>query len=75
MKKISAKAFAKYKKVQTLVVKTKKLGKKTVKQSLKGSKVKKVKVNVGNKKTNKKFIKKYKTIFTKKNAGKKVKVA
>jgi hypothetical protein len=45
-----------------------------VKQSLKKSKVKTIKVNAGKKKVNKKFIKKYKKIFTKKNAGKKVKV-
>jgi len=36
--------------------------------------VKTVKVKVGKKKTNKKYVKKYKKIFTKKNAGKKVRV-
>ena len=40
---------------------------------LKGSSITKVKVNVG-KKTNKKYVKKYKKIFTKKNCGKKVRV-
>jgi len=74
VKKISAKAFAKYKKVTTIELKTKKLKKKSVKNSLKGSKVKTVKVKVGSKKLNKKYIKKYKKFFTKKNAGKKVKV-
>ena len=74
VKTIKAKAFAKYKKAKSLVVKTKKLTKKRVKAALKGSKIKKIKVKVGNKKMNKKFIKKYKKIFTKKNAGKKVKV-
>ena len=48
--------------------------KKSVKASLKGSKVKTVQVKVGSKKVNKKFVKKYKKIFTKKNAGKKVTV-
>lgn len=70
--KISASAFEKYTKVTTLEIKSKKLKKAKVKKSLKGSKVKTVKVNVGKKKANKKFVKKYKKIFTKKNAGKKV---
>ena len=61
-------------KTEKLVVRTRKLTKKSVKGSLKESKVKTVKVKVGNKKLNKKFVKKYKKIFTKKNAGKKVKV-
>ena len=72
--KISASAFEKYTKVTTLEIKSKKLKKAKVKKSLKGSKVKTVKVNVGKKKANKKFVKKYKKIFTKKNAGKKVRV-
>lgn len=70
---INAKAF-KGKKVRTLTVKTKGLTKASVKGSLKGSKVRTVKVKVGKKKENKKFVKKYKKIFTKKNAGKKVSV-
>ena len=57
-------------KVTTLIVKTKKLKKTSVKGSLKGSKVKTIKVKVGKKKVNKKYVKKYKKIFTKKNAGK-----
>ncbi len=61
-------------KIKTVVVKTKKLKKNTVRGSLKGSKVATVQVKVGSKKLNKKYIKKYKKIFTKKNAGKKVKV-
>lgn len=72
--KISASAFKKYTKVTTLEIKSKKLKKAKVKKSLKGSKVKTVKVNVGKKKANKKYVKKYKKIFTKKNAGKKVKI-
>ena len=59
-------------KCKTLTVKTKKLTKASVKGSLKGSKIKTVKVKVGKKKTNKKYVKKYKKIFTKKNCGKKV---
>ena len=58
----------------TFTVKTGKLTKKTVKNSLKGSKVKTVSVKVGNKKANNTYVKKYKKIFTKKNAGKKVTV-
>ena len=61
-------------KVKTLTVRTKLLTKKSVRDSLKGSKVKTVKVKVGKKKENKKFVKKYKKIFTKKNAGKKAAV-
>ncbi len=75
VKKISPKAFAKYKKVTVVEVRTKKLTKKSVKNSMKSSKVKTVKVKVAKKaKTNKKYIKKYKKIFVKKNAGKKVAV-
>lgn len=72
-KKISKNAF-KGTKVKTLLIKTKKLKKKSVKGALKGSNIKNVKVQVGSKKTNKKYIKKYKKIFTKKNVGRKVKV-
>ena len=59
-------------KVTKLIVKTKLLKKKTVKGSLKGSKVKTIQVKVGSKKVNKSFATKYKKLFTKKNAGKKV---
>ena len=71
--KIAPNAF-KGTKVKTLTVKSKALTKASVKNSLKGSKVKTVKVKVGSKKENKKYVKKYKKIFTKKNAGKKVTV-
>ena len=70
---INAKAF-KGTKVKTLTVKTKKLTKKSVKASLKSSKIKTVKVSVGKKKVNRQYVKKYKKIFTKKNAGRKVKI-
>ena len=74
VKKIKPMAFKTYKKAKILVIKTKKLTKKSIKAALKGSKITKIKVKVGNKKMNKKFVKKYKKIFTKKNAGKKVKI-
>lgn len=61
-------------KVKTLTVRTKLLTKSSVRGSLKGSKVKTVKVKVGKKKENKKYVKKYKKFFTKKNAGRKAKV-
>ncbi|MBQ9322228.1 MAG: leucine-rich repeat protein, partial [Eubacterium sp.] len=68
---ISKNAFAKSK-VTKLIIKTKNLSKKSVKGALKGSKVKTIQVKVGSKKVNKTFVKAYKKIFTKKNAGKKV---
>lgn len=61
-------------KLKTITIKTKKLKKKTVKGCLSGSKVKTVKIKVGSKKANKKYVKKYKKLFTKKNAGRKVTV-
>ncbi len=73
VKKISRSAF-KGTEVNTLIVKSKKLTKKSVKGSLKGSKIRAVKVKIGKKKTNKRYVKKYKTFFTKKNAGRKVSV-
>ena len=66
-------AFAKSKATK-MILKTKLLNKSTVKSSLKGSKIKRVNVKVGKKKDNKTYLKKYKKIFTKKNAGKKVSV-
>lgn len=74
VKKISKKAFAGVSNVTSLEIKTKKLKAKSVKDCLKGSKIKSVKVNVGAKKANKKAKKSYKKIFTKKIAGKKVKI-
>lgn len=71
--KLAKNAFAKSKATK-LVIKTKLLKKKAVKGSLKKSKVKTIQVKVGKKKDNKKFVKKYKKIFTKKNVGKKPKV-
>ena len=70
---ISPSAFKKSKATK-LIVKTKKLTKKSVRGSLKKSKIKTVTVKVGKKSVNRKYVKKYKKIFTKKNAGKKVKV-
>jgi hypothetical protein len=76
VKKISKSTFKNYPNAKTLVVKTKKLKRASVKKSLKGSKITNVKVKVSSKKKiNKKYVRKYKKIFTKKNAGKKVKVS
>ena len=57
--------------VKTITIKSKNLTKKSVKNAFKGLKVKKliVKIKVGSKKENKKYIKKYKKFFTKKNIG------
>ena len=73
VKTIKKNAFAKSK-VTKVVVKTKLLKKNQVKGAFKNSKVKTLQVKVGSKKVNKKFVKTYKKIFTKKNAGRKVKV-
>ena len=73
VKTIRKNAFSKSKATK-MVIKTRMLTKKTVKGSLKNSKIKTVQVKAGKKKENKKYIKKYKKIFTKKNAGKKVTV-
>ncbi|MCR5273585.1 MAG: hypothetical protein K6E13_11490 [Lachnospiraceae bacterium] len=61
-------------KATKIILKTKKLTKSNVKYSLKSSKIKTVQVKVGTTKLNKKYVKKYKKIFTKKNAGKSVTV-
>ena len=60
--------------IKTITIKSKKLTKKGVKNALKGSKVKTVKIDLGSKKLNKKFVKKYKKFFTKAIVGKKVTV-
>ena len=68
LSKISAYTFYGDKSLKTIYVnKTTKLSKKGVKKSLKGSKIKTVKVK-------KSKVRKYKKIFTKKNCGRKVKV-
>ena len=72
--RIQEKAFAKSKATR-VYIKTKKLTKSRVKGSLKGSKVKKIYLRTGKAKTNKIYAKKYRKIFTKKNAGKTVKVS
>lgn len=61
-------------KVKTLTVSSKALTKASVRNSLSGSKVRTVKVKVGKKKENKKYVKKYRKIFTRKNAGRKASV-
>jgi len=73
IKKISRNAFS-GSKATTVTVKTKSLKKASVKGAFRNSKVKTVKVKVGTKKQNKNYVKKYKKIFTKKNAGRKVAV-
>lgn len=70
---INARAF-KGTKVRTLTVKTTELTKASARLSLKGSKVRTVKVKVGKKKINRSYVKKYRKIFTKKNAGRKARV-
>ena len=70
---IKAKAF-KGSNVTKVIIKTKLLRKTKIKMCLKGSKVKTVQIKVGNKKTNKKYVKTYKKIFTKKIVGAKVKI-
>ncbi len=73
VKKIKAGAFRKYKKVTILEVRTKRLKKKFVAKALKSSEIRTIKVKVAKKAAvNKKYVKKYKKIFTKKNAGRKV---
>lgn len=75
VKKLKKDAF-KGSKVTNIILKTKKLTKKaSVKNSLKGSKVKTIQVKVDSKKSvNKKYVKKYKKVFTKKNAGRKTSI-
>ena len=72
---LCAKAFTKSR-VSSVVLKTDKLTKKSTKNCMKGSKIKKVTftVKLGNKKKNNKYVCKYKKIFTKKNIGVKAKV-
>ena len=65
--KIGSSAFAGCDKLTTFTLKSKKLSKKSVKNSLKGSKLKSIK-------TTSSLKKKYKKLFTKKNAGRKVKI-
>ena len=73
VKKIASGAFS-GSGVKTVTIKTKQLTAASVKGSLKGSKVNALNIKLGNKSLNKKYIKKYKKIFTLKNSGKEVKV-
>ena len=72
VKKLSKNAL-KGSKASAMIIRTKSLSKASVKGSLRGSKINSIKVKVGKKKENRKYVKKYKKIFTKKNAGRKVK--
>lgn len=69
--RLGKKTFAKSK-VSGIVIKSRLLKKGSVKGCLKESKVKTIKVRVGSKKMNRKFVKRYKKIFTRKNAGKSI---
>ena len=74
VKKISKNAF-RSSGVTKVIIKTKLLTKTRVKGSLKSSKVKTILVRITKKKatkTNRTYVKKYKKIFTKKNAGRKI---
>lgn len=75
VKRIKSRVFSKCASVTELELRTKRLTKKSVKNALKGSKVKTVRVKVSKKaKVNRKYLAKYKKFFSKKNVGKKVKV-
>ena len=73
VKTMQALAFA-GSKTKTVYLKTKLLKKTSVKGCLRKSKVKTIKVTVGSKKLNKKYKNRYKKVFTKKIAGRKVTV-
>ena len=62
-------------KATRLIIKSKKLTKKSVRGSLYKSKIKRAQVKVGKKKINKKYRKRYRKSFTRKNAGKKIKIS
>lgn len=71
VKVIRSKAFSKSKATK-MIIKTKLLKKAAVKNSLRGSQIRTIQISVGSKKQNKQYVKKYKKIFTKANAGKKI---
>jgi hypothetical protein len=73
VKTIKKNAF-KGSKVVKLIIKSKKLTKKSIKGSLKGSKVRTVQIKVGKKALNRKYFRKYRKIFIPKNTGKKVRI-
>jgi hypothetical protein len=73
VKTIKKNAFKGSKAVK-LIIKSKKLTKKSIRGSLKGSKVRTVQIKVGKKALNRKYLRKYRKIFTRKNTGKKVRV-
>ena len=70
VKTIKKNAFKGSKAVK-LIIKSKKLTKKSIRGSLKGSKVRTVQIKVGKKALNRKYLRKYRKIFTRKNTGKK----
>ncbi|HAM15987.1 MAG TPA: hypothetical protein DCP91_09070 [Eggerthellaceae bacterium] len=70
---LAKQAFGKSK-AQVVVLKTKKLARKSVKGCFKGSSVRTVKVAVGSTKANKRYAAKYQKVFTKKTCGRSVTV-
>ena len=74
VKTIGKKAFSGCKSLKKLIMKSKKLAKKRVKGSLKGSSVKTVKMKLSTAKANKTYAKKYAKFFTKANSGRKATV-
>lgn len=73
VRKIKRYAFQ-YSNAEKLIIRTRNLTKGSVKGCLEKSKIKSVKIDVGDRNTNKKYVKKYKKIFTSKNVGRKVTV-
>ena len=71
--KLSKNTFAKSKATK-IILQTRSLKKSSVKACFKSSKVKTVQVKVGSRMQNKKMVKTYKKVFTRKNCGKKVTV-
>lgn len=61
-------------KAKKLIIRSRLLSKAKVKGCLKGSKIRTARVRVGKKSENRKYVKKYKKYFTKKNAGRKISV-
>ena len=75
VKTIGKGAFKGCTKLKTLVLKTDDLKKSSVKGSLKGSKIKTVKLSLGSKKKNRRYARKYRKYFDEANSGRKVKVS
>ena len=72
VKTIGKQAFRGCSSLKTLVIKSKHLTKKSVKGSLKGSKIKKIRVKLGSAKTTRKYVRRYRKYFRKANSGRTV---